>query len=154
MESARIATPTDLPQIDRLVTAIKEAMIDHRGGDVFLRREGRRGGELSLIEAALNDPNQILAVGLFDDVVLGYGLAQIETLHDQTKLGRLDALAVDAQARGVGIGEAMMVLLQDLLREAGCFAVDSQALPGDRHTKNFFESFGLKARLLTVNKLL
>ena len=25
------------------------------------------------------------------------------------------------------------------------------ALPGDRATKNFFESFGLKARLLTVH---
>lgn len=154
MEAARIATHADLQSIDRIVTDLKAAMVDHRGGDLFLRREAREAADLASIEAAAKDANRVLVVGTFDGVVLGYGLAQIEQLHDQTKLGRLDGFAVDTDARGVGIGEAMMMLLQDLLRTEGCFAVDSQALPGDRHTKNFFESFGLKARLLTVSKLL
>jgi hypothetical protein len=34
----------------------------------------------------------------------------------------------------------------------GCFGVDSLALPGDRHTKNFFESFGLVARAIVVHR--
>jgi hypothetical protein len=37
---------------------------------------------------------------------------------------------------------------------AGCFGVDSLALPGDRHTKNFFESFGLVARAIVVHRKL
>ena len=36
----------------------------------------------------------------------------------------------------------------------GCFGVDSLALPGDRHTKNFFESFGLVARAIIVHRSL
>ncbi len=36
-------------------------------------------------------------------------------------------------------------------KAAGCLGVDAVALPGDRNTKNFFESFGLKARLLVVH---
>jgi hypothetical protein len=32
--------------------------------------------------------------------------------------------------------------------------VDSLALPGDRHTKNFFEAFGLVARAIVVHKTL
>ena len=35
----------------------------------------------------------------------------------------------------------------------GCFGVDSLALPGDRHTKNFFESFGLVARAIVVHRV-
>ena len=45
-----------------------------------------------------------------------------------------------------------MNLVLDELRAAGCIGIDSRALPGDRETKNFFESFGLKARLLTVHR--
>jgi hypothetical protein len=32
--------------------------------------------------------------------------------------------------------------------------MDSLALPGDRATKNFFESFGLKARAIVVHRSL
>jgi hypothetical protein len=37
-------------------------------------------------------------------------------------------------------------------RECGCFGVDSLALPGNRETKNFFESFGLVARAIVVHR--
>ena len=37
-------------------------------------------------------------------------------------------------------------------RDHGCFGLDSLALPGDRATKNFFESFGLVARAIVVHK--
>jgi hypothetical protein len=39
-------------------------------------------------------------------------------------------------------------------RAAGCFGIDSLALPGDRSTKNFFESFGLVARAIVVHRSL
>ena len=36
-------------------------------------------------------------------------------------------------------------------RRRGSIGIDGRALPGDRETKNFFESFGLKARQLVVH---
>jgi len=38
------------------------------------------------------------------------------------------------------------------LRDEGCAGVDGVALPGDRAAKQFFESAGLKARLLTMHR--
>ena len=39
-------------------------------------------------------------------------------------------------------------------RSQGCIGVDSLALPGNRETKNFFESFGLVARAIVVHRSL
>jgi hypothetical protein len=35
---------------------------------------------------------------------------------------------------------------------AGCVGIDSLALPGNRETKNFFETFGLVARAIVVHR--
>src|SRR3546814_10879751 len=64
----------------------------------------------------------------------------------------VDDLYTEPGCREVGIGELVMQALVDWCRERGCFGVDSLALPGDRHTKNFFESFGLVARAIVVHK--
>ena len=45
-----------------------------------------------------------------------------------------------------------MQALVDWCAARGCFGVDSLALPGDRHSKNFFESFGLVARAIIVHR--
>ena len=45
-------------------------------------------------------------------------------------------------------------MVLDWCRAAGCVGVDSLALPGNRHTKNFFETFGFKARALVVHRSL
>jgi hypothetical protein len=37
-------------------------------------------------------------------------------------------------------------------RQHGCRGVDALALPGQRDTKNFFESHGLVARALVVHR--
>jgi hypothetical protein len=38
--------------------------------------------------------------------------------------------------------------------ERGCTGIDAHALPGNRDTKNFFETFGFTARLLVVHRSL
>jgi hypothetical protein len=38
--------------------------------------------------------------------------------------------------------------------DAGAIGIDALALPGDRATKNFFETFGLKARAIVVHRSL
>ena len=64
----------------------------------------------------------------------------------------VDELFVEPEARGVGVGEAMMDLLVAWCVERGCVGIDAVALPGDRDTKNFFETFGLKARAIVVHR--
>lgn len=153
MEQARLATADDLGAIGGIADAIAADLPDKRGGSLFLRRES--GGDARIrAQAQIDAADGFAVVGTYDDAVFGYAVVQIETLTDGGLLARVDDLAVDAEIRGSGIGEAMMNLVMDTAREHGCFGIDSRALPGDRHTKNFFESFGLKARMLVVHKSL
>jgi ribosomal protein S18 acetylase RimI-like enzyme len=153
MENARLASAADLAAIEAVADRVAVELAPGRGGELFLAQEAARGSPADRVTRALarGDAGRAV-VGCYDGVVLGFGLATIETLADGRRLGVIEALAVDPEARGVGIGEAMMNLLLSELREAGCLGADSRALPGDRETKNFFESFGLKARLLVVHQ--
>jgi len=81
-------------------------------------------------------------------------VAHVEVLHDGGRLGVVDDLYTEAGIRELGLGEVTMQALVDWCAEQGCFGVDSLALPGDRHTKNFFESFGLVARAIVVHRSL
>lgn len=153
MESARIATAGDFTAIEQLAGQHYENELpDARGGPLLMAREARLDALPARLQAAVEDPAATLIVGCYDGVVLGYGLAWVEELADGRRLGLLDDLLVDTEARDSGIGEAIMNLMLTELTKAGCFGVDSRALPGDRHTKNFFESFGLKARLLIMHR--
>jgi ribosomal protein S18 acetylase RimI-like enzyme len=151
-ERARLAAEADLDAVEAIAATVVADMVDARGGALFLTLESGKGTVRERFGRAVALDDQIAIVGCFDDVVFGFVLATIEVLPDGTRLGSIEALTVAPEARGVGIGEAMMNLVLGELRAAGCVGVDSRALPGDRETKNFFESFGLKARLLTVHQ--
>lgn len=152
MEAARLATPADLETIGAIAARIRDEKLPTRGGAMLLAREAGPWPFDERVADLIDSPDGLAVVGTYDDVIFGYALAAFETLPDGRLLGRLDDLAVDADARGSGIGEAMMNLVISEMRSAGCLGVDSRALPGDRETKNFFESFGLKARLLVVHR--
>ncbi len=100
------------------------------------------------------DTSHLLVVGTLDGTVMGYGVAHFEQLRDGGLLGVVDDLYTEPGCRELGIGELMMQHLVDWCAGQGCFGVDSLALPGDRHTKNFFESFGLVARAIVVHRSL
>ena len=109
-----------------------------------------------LLEAALSghDPSARLVVGTVDETVVGYGWARVEDLHDGNRLLVVTDLYTEPEARAIGVGEAMMDLLEAEARAAGAIGIDAIALPGDRHTKNFFETFGLTARAIVVHRSL
>jgi GNAT superfamily N-acetyltransferase len=69
-------------------------------------------------------------------------------------LAAVSDLFVDPEARGVGVGEALMDDLVAWARARGCIGVDAMVLPGNRETKNFFETFGLTARAIVVHRAL
>ena len=72
-------------------------------------------------------------------------------LADGTALGAIVDLYVEAEVREVGIGEALMGAVVAWCDERGCIGIDGWALPGDRETKNFFETFGFTARGIVVH---
>lgn len=152
MEEARAAVPADLDAVEQVAHRVVAGMEGQRGGELFLAAEAGHGSVRDRMARAIEDPDAWAVVGCYDGVVLGWALAGVETLPDGRRLGVIEAIAVDPEARAAGIGEAMMDLVLAELEGAGCIGADARALPGDRETKNFFESFGLKARLLTVHR--
>jgi GNAT superfamily N-acetyltransferase len=151
-EAARAATEADLPALSDMVAVAAEEKQGQKGGPLWFRRERRQGDPVATLRAALAAPDHEVVAGTLDGTVVGYGLVRVERLGDGTLLGVIDDIYVDAGARAVGIGEALMNHMLDWCRARGCFGVDSLALPGDRHTKNFFESFGLVARAIIVHR--
>ncbi len=150
MEAARQATTSDLDAIEMIAELCLGDIDGSRGASVFTRNEVSTPAR-ELASEALTSANSVVVAGTYDDVVFGYAVADTSTLSDGELIGTIHHLAVDPEIRKSGIGEAMMNMILAELKALGCKRVDSHALPGDRHTKNFFESFGLKARLLTVN---
>lgn len=153
-EGCRPATPADVPRLAQLAEAAVLELSANRGGLVWARTRARRAPYGPGFEAALEDPAQRVVVGTLDGTVMGYGVARVEVLEDGGRLGVLDDLYTEPGCREIGLGEIVMEDLIAWCTAEGCFGVDSLALPGDRHTKNFFESFGLVARAILVHRSL
>jgi GNAT superfamily N-acetyltransferase len=151
-EAARPARADDLPAVVELAAAAAAEKREQKGGALWWRRERRPGDPAADLAAMVASPDHEVAVGTLDGTVVGYGVVRRETLPDGGVLGVIEDIYVDPGARAVGVGEALMDHLLGWCRARGCFGVDSLALPGDRVTKNFFESFGLVARAIVVHR--
>ncbi len=153
-ESARLATIDDVEAIVELVGEARASIADVRGGNLWLNREARQLPADESITLAVQSPDQLLVVGELDAIAVGYAAAHLETLADHSLLAVVDDLFVLPDGREVGVGEEIMSLLLQWATDQGCRGIDAAALPGDRHTKNFFESNGLVARAILVHKSL
>jgi len=152
VETARSATEADVPRLAELCRmALAELGARERGGAVFVAREARAEPVDAGLARDIVDPDTVVLAGLLDDAVMGYATGRIEALRDGRCLGVIGDLFVEADARAVGVGEAMMEQLLTWFRQRGCAGVDSTALPGARETKNFFEESGFTARLLIMH---
>ena len=150
--TARDAIPSDLPELIRLAEAAIAELRPRRGGEIWYRTRGRQVPVEAGLRADLDDPTTTVVVGTIDDVPVGYGVVHVAVMQDTSLLGVVTDLFTEPDARGVSVGEEMMNALVAVAEAAGCVGVDSIALPGDRHTKNFFETFGLVARSIEVHR--
>jgi ribosomal protein S18 acetylase RimI-like enzyme len=154
VESVRPATHDDVGIIAELARAAIAELSATKGGTVWARREGRSEPLEDSLLGAIEHADALSLVGTIDDVVVGYAVAAVEVVSDGGRLARLTDLYVEPDAREIGIGELMLDTVLAWATEGGCFGIDSIVLPGNRESKNFFESAGMVARAIIVHRAL
>lgn len=140
---ARLATEADTGDIKDISAALAVEIRPVRGGAVHLAEQHRHDGCESTF-----------FVGTIDEQVVGFAEVLIRDLDASNRLGDVLGYGVLSDARCVGVGEAILDAVVAHCETAGCTGIDAQALPGERETKNFFETFGFKARRLVVHRSL
>lgn len=132
-----------------LRAVIATELSNERGGPLFLAEAVRTTIETMLATVAVDQAHLLGAFS--DDALIGWAYVRLHTLPGSQLLGSIDELGVHPDGRQLGAGELLLEQVLAWCRTRGCIGVDSYALPGARETKNFFETFGMKARLLTVH---
>ncbi len=149
----RDATVTDLAELVRLDRMSREHLRPLKGGEMYLLHTARLDPPEASLSSDLDDDQCVVSVAELDDeIVVGYAIARLRTLADSSCVADVAEIFVEAPARDIGVGHALMTQLVQWATDRGCVGIDARALPGDRSTKNFFESFGLVARAITVHR--
>lgn len=137
----RAATGHDQTALSALELEARAALIDQRGGDVWLIEHPLIGDGWGA-RCRIGD----VFVGTIDDVVIGYIVADL----GDDAIVRIDQVWVTPEARELGFGDELLASAISSAQARGAVAVEGQALPGDRHTKNLYERAGIVARLITT----
>jgi len=137
----RPATPDDGDQLVALQREARAAIVDQRGGDRWLAEHP----EVADGWVGRDERTDVL-VAHIDDVLVGYVVAVL----GEDDVVRIDQVWVTPDARELGFGDELLAQAIARATEQGARAVEGQALPGDRHTKNLYERAGIVARLITT----
>jgi GNAT superfamily N-acetyltransferase len=154
VEGVRPAVADDLPRLTELCRQLFAETSAQRGGATWALHQVLPDPIEPWLQTQLERSDGAVLVGTIDDAVIGFAIAWVEPLSDGSEQVHLPYLFVEPEARGVGVGAAIMEAVLTWGRERGCVGIDSAALPGARATKNFFESFGLVAREIAVYRSL
>lgn len=153
MEAARPARAGELARLAELAVAAAAEAAAHRGGELLvhpLRREAPDSVR-AWLEGYVEPDDRLLLAGTLHDSIVGVGALRARS---DPPVGSFDLLYVEPDARGVGVGAAIVGAGTEWLRKAGCTGVDVMALPGVRDTKQFLEGMGLVARLIVMHRAL
>ena len=153
-ESVRVAELSDREVLRSLAAEARVELSNKRGGDVVAPLDPHRADSRAEIVSAVEDPAATLLLGDIDGTPVGYGLMTLRTVVDGSLHATVEEIFVLPEARSVGVGEAIIETLLADANERGAAAIQSMALPGDRATKNFFESQGMVARSILVHRWL
>ena len=152
-ETARLAGEHDVDRVVELASWLRSDVAGERGGELWTVADAA-AVDHDHVRGWLADPSVHLVVGGIDDVVLGFAAARVLDLRDGTRLGVIEELFVEPDARAVGIGELILDEIVGWCRACRCRGIDASALPGMRDSKNFFEGSGFVARRLVMHRRL
>ena len=154
MESARLATTGDRALIGEFAARARVEMCGKRGGEVLDRLDVDRERPAASVERLLAHQGGVVVVGCIDDTPVGFGAMLVEVVADGSPHAVVEQIYVEPGARAVGVGESMIELLIDEATKREAVGIEALALPGDRATKNFFETQGMVARAIIVHRRL
>lgn len=145
----RRAVPADAGALRELEFEARASLVDQRGGQRWLVEHPPVGdGWVQHVEQF------DVHVGYIDDVVIGYLVAVFDDGPASDHIVRIDQVWVTPEARELGFGDELLAAAIASATQRGAVAVEGQALPGDRHTKNLYERAGIVARLITTYRSL
>ena len=125
-----------------------------RGGQVLTSLNTFSEDSLNTFTKWFDSSVHLVFAGLFGDAVVAYGVLEFSNTNDDRIVASIKEIFVMKDARSVGVGESVINLMTEEARNHGAVGIDSFALPGDRETKNFFETQGMVARLIHVYRSL
>lgn len=140
----RTATAADLDQVLAMDRGARSLLTDQRGGPEWLTEHP------SLSEM---DPHEVVAhavVAEYAGAVVGFLTYRFETRPGRGRICCIDRVFVEEAAREHGCGDGLLALATEIARGSGCTAIEGNALPGDRDTKNLYERARMKARSIVT----
>jgi GNAT superfamily N-acetyltransferase len=153
MEAVRPATADDRPRLRELAGEWLEGLLGQRNGRLLFESDPTDpdgAGLADRLAGMIGSPGRVVLMGTLEGVVTGFACGRVDERPDGDRQGVLEACYVEPGARGVGIGHLLVESVVSWLADQRVEGVDGTALPGDRQAKNFFESAGFKARMLTM----
>jgi len=144
--TVRPAKKEDHPAVERLLRQIAQLHADLRPEN--FRPASQKYGQ-EQFAAMLDDPNApILVAQDKHGQVLGYAMLQVKTVGENhpVLLPRtflyLDDLCVDADARGFGIGTALMEGVRELAKTRGIKKIELNVWECNQAAMRFYERLG------------
>jgi len=151
METARPAREDDRPACLELLNLALGHARSVRGGPALVGNVTSAELLARWLDTAPADAT--LYVGEFHQAIVGLAAVTVAVRPHGTELsGQIECCYVEEEARGVGVGTALMDSMVAWCSQRGCRDVDALALPGDRLSKQRFEGAGFTARLLVLNR--
>ena len=150
--SVRQAKLEDAPELARLRHLACEHIAQQRGGAVALLSEFPEQDSLKASLEPGSDTERLFIIALIGNTPVGYCSAAITQLEQGYALCRISELFVESPAQEIGMGALLLQFTTQWAVERQCAGIDATVMPGDRETKNFFETFGLVARAITVHQ--
>ncbi len=150
--SAWRAGTADLDLLTELYRDMEEEQVDLK--PVWALADGLPEPVAAALKDAVEDDRTSVYLGGIDGVPLGFAITRSVDMLPQAdgeRVGTVDYIYTVPEARGVGVGAAMMDLAMADLRAAGHLRFDAFALPGHRRAKNFFEANGFSARRIVMH---
>jgi len=143
----RPAEEKDRPAICLMDHEGRMHVASSRGGDAWI-------AEHPPIEEILGTSGMRILVAELSGVVVGFSSSFDKEVRDRGRVCSIERIYVDACAREVGCGDALLAEEIAGALERRCGIIEARALPGDRETKNLYERAGITARSITVSKRL
>ena len=148
---SRPAELNDLPDLSHLLVEATAEMATQRGGEALIASFRRSLTPSDTLELTMSNPNAMVWCGVWEGAVVGYSIA-VSSKEDDSDIVTITDLYTTPEARDVGIGEVLLEAAIAWAIAIGAVAIDAQALPGARESKNLYERLGLTARLITVRR--